>query len=64
MIVTNFTDFKNHFKNHFKKFLDNVEENDETLIIKSKSGKGTVMISLVEYFTYRNSSFIKIESKF
>ena len=45
MIVTNFTEFKNDLK----KFIDNVEVNNETLIIKSKSGKGTVMISLDEY---------------
>jgi antitoxin YefM len=32
-----------------KKYLDNVEENNETLIIKRGTGKGTVMISLEEY---------------
>ncbi|VAW23392.1 hypothetical protein MNBD_BACTEROID01-179, partial [hydrothermal vent metagenome] len=31
------------------KFLDNVENNHETLVIKRKSGKGAVMISLDEY---------------
>ncbi len=30
-------------------YLDNVEENNETLIVKRKTGKGTVMISLDEY---------------
>lgn len=30
-------------------FLDSVEDNNETLIIKRKSGKGAVMISLEEY---------------
>lgn len=45
MIAANFTEFRTGLK----KYLDNVEENNETLIIKRKSGKGTVMISLEEY---------------
>jgi len=45
MIAANFTEFRTDLK----KYLDNVEENNETLIIKRKSGKGTVMISLDEY---------------
>ncbi len=45
MIAANFTEFRTELK----KFLDNVENNHETLIIKRKSGKGTVMISLDEY---------------
>ncbi len=45
MIVANFTEFRTSLK----KFLDNVENNHETLIIKRKSGKGAVMISLDEY---------------
>jgi antitoxin YefM len=45
MIAANYTEFRNDLK----KFLDNVEENNETLIIKRGIGKGTVMISLNEY---------------
>jgi antitoxin YefM len=45
MIAVNYTEF--HTK--LKKFLDNVEENNETLIIKRGTGKGTVIISLEEY---------------
>jgi antitoxin YefM len=45
MIAANFTEFRTELK----KFLDNVEDNHETLVIKRKSGKGTVMISLDEY---------------
>lgn len=45
MIAANFTEFRTRLK----KFLDNVENNHETLIIKRRSGKGTVMISLDEY---------------
>ena len=45
MIAANYTEFRTSLK----KFLDNVEENNETLIIKRGAGKGTVMISLDEY---------------
>jgi antitoxin YefM len=45
MIAANFTEFRTALK----KFLDNVENNHETLVIKRKSGKGAVMISLDEY---------------
>jgi len=45
MIAANYTEFRNELK----KYLDNVEFNNETLIIKRGSGKGTVLISLDEY---------------
>jgi antitoxin YefM len=45
MIAANFTEFRTELK----KYLDKVENNHETLVIKRKSGKGTVMISLDEY---------------
>lgn len=45
MIVANYTEFRTGLKN----YLDNVENNNETLIIKRGSGKGTVLISLDEY---------------
>jgi len=45
MIAANFTEFRTKLK----KFLDTVEENNETLIVKRGTGKGTVMISLDEY---------------
>ena len=45
MIAANFSEFRTELK----KFLDSVEDDNETLIIKRKSGKGTVMISLEEY---------------
>ncbi len=45
MIAANYTEFRTKLK----KFLDNVEDNNETLIIKRGTGKGTVMISLEEY---------------
>jgi antitoxin YefM len=45
MIAANYTEFRTGLK----KFLDCVEENNETLIIKRGTGNGTVMISLDEY---------------
>ena len=45
MIAANYTEFRIGLK----KYLDTVEENNETLIIKRGSGKGTVMLSLDEY---------------
>ena len=45
MLTANFSEFRTGLK----KFLDDVENNHETLIIKRGSGKGTVMISLDEY---------------
>ncbi|WP_158860519.1 type II toxin-antitoxin system Phd/YefM family antitoxin [Lunatibacter salilacus] len=45
MIAANYSEFRMDLK----KYLDSVEENNETLIIKRKSGKGTVVISLDEY---------------
>ena len=45
MIATNFSEFRTDLK----RFLDSVEDNNETLIIKRKTGKGTVLISLEEY---------------
>lgn len=45
MIAANFSEFRAGLKN----YLDSVEDDNETLIIKRKSGKGAVMISLDEY---------------
>ena len=45
MIAANYTEFRTHLK----KYLDDVEENNETLILKRGSGNGTVIISLDEY---------------
>ena len=45
MIAANYTEFRTQLK----KYLDAVEENNDTLIVKRKTGKGTVMISLDEY---------------
>ncbi|MBL7111030.1 MAG: type II toxin-antitoxin system prevent-host-death family antitoxin [Bacteroidales bacterium] len=45
MIAANYTEFRLRLK----KYLDDVEQNNETLIIKRGTGKGAVMISLNEY---------------
>lgn len=45
MLVANYTEFRKSLK----EYLDNVELNNETLIIKRNSQKSTVLISLDEY---------------
>ena len=45
MIAANYTELRTRLK----KFLDIVEEDNETLIIKRGKGKGAVLISLDEY---------------
>lgn len=45
MIAANYTEFRTGLK----KYLDAVESNNETLIIKRGTGKGTVLLSLDEY---------------
>lgn len=45
MIAANYTEFRTYLK----KFLDEVEDNNETLVVKRGIGKGAVMISLSEY---------------
>jgi len=45
MRAANFTEFRTGLRG----FLDDVEKNNETLIIKRGAGKGTVLISLDEY---------------
>ena len=45
MLAANYSEFRGDLK----KFLDNVEFNKETLIIKRGKGGGTVLISLDEY---------------
>ena len=45
MIAANYSEFRTDLKT----YLDSVEDNNETLIIKRKTGKGAVIISLDEY---------------
>lgn len=45
MRAANYTEFRTKLK----KFLDDVEKNNETLIIKRGTGNGAVLISLDEY---------------
>ena len=45
IIATNFTELKSGLK----QYLDNVEEYNETLIIKRGKGRGSVILSLDEY---------------
>ena len=45
MLAANYSEFRGDLK----KYLDNVEKNNETLIIKRSKGRGAVLISLEEY---------------
>lgn len=45
MLAANYSEFRVDLK----KYLDAVEENNETLVIKRSKGKGTVLLSLEEY---------------
>jgi antitoxin YefM len=45
MIAANYSEFRINLKD----YLDSVEDDNETLIVKRKTGKGAVMISLDEY---------------
>ena len=45
MIAANYSEFRTGLK----RFLDDVEDNHETLIIKRGTGNGSVLISLDEY---------------
>ena len=54
MLVANYSEFRTDLK----KYLDAVEKNDETLIIKRGSGKGTVLISLDEYNSMMETAYL------
>ncbi len=45
MIAANYSELRTGLKN----YLDSVEDNNETVIVKRASGKGAVIISLAEY---------------
>lgn len=51
MIAANYSEFRRLLKH----YLDFVEDNNETLIIKRGSGKGVVLISLEEYNSIRET---------
>lgn len=45
MIAANYTEFRKDLK----KYLDRVENDQETLVLKRGTGKGTVVLSIDEY---------------
>jgi antitoxin YefM len=45
MIAANFSEFRTGLKS----YLDRVEDENETLVVKRRKGKGTVVISIQEY---------------
>ncbi len=54
MLVANYSEFRTGLK----KYLDEVENNHETLIVKRGTGKGTVMISLDEYNSIMETAYL------
>ena len=54
MIAADFTEFKRGLKT----YLDRVEDNDETLIIKRESGKGMILMSLTEYNSIMETMYL------
>ncbi len=46
------------FRTNLKQFLDDVENNNETLIIKRGTGNGTVLISLDEFNSMNETSHL------
>ena len=59
MVVANFSEFRNNLKS----YLDDVEENHETLIVKRSKGKGTVVISLEEYNSMNETNYLLSSKK-
>ena len=45
MIAANYSELRTDLK----KYLDDIEDNNETLVVKRANGKGAVIISLAEY---------------
>ncbi len=54
MLVANYSEFRTGLK----KYLDEVENNNETLIVKRGAGKGTVVISLNEYNSMMETAYL------
>jgi len=54
MKVANFSEFRNGLKS----YLDDVEENNETVIIKRSKGNGAVLISLEEYNSMQETMYL------
>ena len=59
MIAANYTEFRKGMKG----YLDVVEEENETLIIKRNSGRGTVLISLAEYNSLMETAYLLSSKK-
>ena len=51
MMAANYSEFRTGLK----RYLDEVEDNNDTLIIKRGTGKGTILISLEEYNSMNES---------
>ncbi len=54
MIAVNFSEFRNNLK----KYLDAVEEDEDTLIVTRSKGRGAVVISLSEYNSWKETEYL------
>jgi len=54
MIAVNFSEFRNNMK----KYLDTVEEDEDTLIVTRSKGRGAVVISLSEYNSWKETEYL------
>lgn len=54
MIAANYSEFRSKMK----EYLDRVEEDRETLILKRGTGKGTVIISIDEYNSIMETMYL------
>lgn len=59
MRAANFSEFRNGLKS----YLDDVEENNETVIIKRSKGNGAVLISLDEYNSMQETMYLSASRK-
>lgn len=59
MRAANFSEFRNGLKS----YLDDVEENNETVIIKRSKGNGAVLISLEEYNSMQETMYLSSSRK-
>ena len=54
MIAVNYSEFRNNLK----KYLDAVEEDEDTLIVTRSKGRGAVVISLSEYNSWKETEYL------
>jgi antitoxin YefM len=59
MIAANFSEFRTSLKT----YLDKVEDENETLVVKRRKGKGSVVISIQEYNSLMETIYLLSSKK-